>query len=1043
MTNTDPQAAVDRRRGSLWRRWDFQLHTPASYLWRGERLKNPREGADAAQARQDLLAARLLAKLESTNIDVFIVTDYFTLDGYFWLRDYVRAHPAMQFHKTLLPGVELRLIAPMPTRLNAQVVFDPSLSDDRLREFLDRLLIGYEKTPLSRSNVIAFARGLTPGQSPAVPADLTDANEDEKLLWTGYEKIELDPPSLFAELDRLPTGHATVIQPYELHGGVKRVRWDDHPGPFNQLIDRADAIETRHDDVVDIFSLRETDANRSFLAQVRRRLDDEPKACVCSTDAHSIDSYGTFPGGFECWLKADPSYEGLLAALSEPRARVHVGTQQPPGHRRVSESLTKHVQSLSVRRTSSASTQEDWFTGTVPVNPYLVAIIGAKGSGKSAFADMIALAANARCEAWEFLNDRRFRSVDKRAEQFEVEATWGDGRSTKSRLSDDHNPAMPARARYVTQSSIDKICDPENHGRRSPMELELVAAIYAHLPENERLSSPDLDDVVQRMFAPDRAALDEARSELAEINRRIIAGERAASPDAVNKARARLTDLEAELASLDKAKPPQPQEPKSSDAPEIAAARTAVATLEERRKGLAERRAELDRILVQVARKQEAVSRVSQRVKQVADEHRKFLTSCAADGDLLGVDLSALAKVSIDFTSLEEIRLSLTRLLESTRIELGSLDTGGLVQAQAQVEADLGRMSAELSAPQRAYQQQVEAIRVWTSKRERLVGSSDRPDTVEHARAVVRRLAEELPGSLEALRERRREIAARIAVLVASLRDLKRRLCQHVNDYIAREQLASHGFPAEFYVSSSVVSFRERLFRLINRAKAGPFRGEGGNAAVAELIRTAVWTEPEGWTRFADAVVSRMTADAGTGGAIARVERQLADETSPEDLLNFLYGFDYIEPYFAVRFDQKELPHLSPGERGALLIGFLLHLDRSDVPLIIDQPEHNLDNESVYAYLVPSFQFAKNRRQIIIVTHNPNLAVVCDAEQVIRASFDRPRRRIAYDAGAIENPAINRYLVNVLEGTWRAFSVRRTRYRPTRLNSGTRAERLT
>ncbi len=64
-----------------------------------------------------------------------------------------------------------------------------------------------------------------------------------------------------------------------------------------------------------------------------------------------------------------------------------------------------------------------------------------------------------------------------------------------------------------------------------------------------------------------------------------------------------------------------------------------------------------------------------------------------------------------------------------------------------------------------------------------------------------------------------------------------------------------------------------------------------------------------------------------------------------------------------------------------------------------------------------------------MVTHNPNLAVVCDAEQIVWATFDRKNGfKIAYKAGAIENPNINKHVVNVLEGTKPAFNNRRIKY---------------
>ena len=125
----------------------------------------------------------------------------------------------------------------------------------------------------------------------------------------------------------------------------------------------------------------------------------------------------------------------------------------------------------------------------------------------------------------------------------------------------------------------------------------------------------------------------------------------------------------------------------------------------------------------------------------------------------------------------------------------------------------------------------------------------------------------------------------------------------------------------------------------------------------------------------------------------------------------------------------KDIEQLSPGERGTLLLVFYLLIDRSDTPLIIDQPEENLDNQTVVEFLVPSIKEAKIRRQIILVTHNPNLAVVCDADQIVCARMDkRDGHRVTYITGAIENSVINKCLLDILEGTRPAFDNRDGKY---------------
>lgn len=145
---------------------------------------------------------------------------------------------------------------------------------------------------------------------------------------------------------------------------------------------------------------------------------------------------------------------------------------------------------------------------------------------------------------------------------------------------------------------------------------------------------------------------------------------------------------------------------------------------------------------------------------------------------------------------------------------------------------------------------------------------------------------------------------------------------------------------------------------------------------------------------------------------------------------DYLYGLDYLTENYQLRLDNKNLESLSPGEKGALLLVFYLMLDQDDIPLVIDQPEDNLDNQSVARILVKFISGAKSRRQIILVTHNPNLAVVADAEQVIYTHFDKSNSKNIFSAesGSIENDAMNKHIVDVLEGTMPAFDKRRLRY---------------
>ena len=120
-----------------------------------------------------------------------------------------------------------------------------------------------------------------------------------------------------------------------------------------------------------------------------------------------------------------------------------------------------------------------------------------------------------------------------------------------------------------------------------------------------------------------------------------------------------------------------------------------------------------------------------------------------------------------------------------------------------------------------------------------------------------------------------------------------------------------------------------------------------------------------------------------------------------------------------------ELEKLSPGTKGIVLLILYLGIDIADTrPLIVDQPDENLDKESIYALLTAYFKAAKNRRQIVLITHNPNLVVNGDSEQIIVATAERRADglpHIVYSTGALEDTredgtGIREQVCRILEG---------------------------
>ena len=122
------------------------------------------------------------------------------------------------------------------------------------------------------------------------------------------------------------------------------------------------------------------------------------------------------------------------------------------------------------------------------------------------------------------------------------------------------------------------------------------------------------------------------------------------------------------------------------------------------------------------------------------------------------------------------------------------------------------------------------------------------------------------------------------------------------------------------------------------------------------------------------------------------------------------------------RFASKDFSKLSMGQQQSILLALMLSSD-SKCPLIIDQPEDNLDGEFIFHSLVPVLRRAKERRQIIVVTHNANIAILGDAEQIIALKSTSDKSRIVA-RGSIDDATTKKVACQILEGSEEAFKRR-------------------
>jgi predicted ATPase/chorismate mutase len=384
----------------------------------------------------------------------------------------------------------------------------------------------------------------------------------------------------------------------------------------------------------------------------------------------------------------------------------------------------------------------------------------------------------------------------------------------------------------------------------------------------------------------------------------------------------------------------------------------------------------------------------------------------------------------------EPVQLGLKKLEEDAaalRAQLKAPDGTGLEVDRAAVVKEIAEVKALMGESAKKYQAALTAIKEWDTRRNAIIGTAESAGTITE---LKRRIADldAVPAQLTDALQKRSECCRGIFQEIARLKGLYAELYRPVQEFIAAHPLVQNKLQLRFQVRMVDSGFSDGFFEYVAQNVRGSFRGNGPKVVQDLLEHTNLDSEVE-VMRFVARVGELLHTDAGAKEpATLAVSTQVkAKKKNPAEvvleLYDYIFSLGYLRPQFTLMAGDMDISMLSPGERGTLLLVFYLLVDKSKCPLIIDQPEENLDNKTVAELLVPCLWEAKKNRQVIIVTHNPNLAVVADAEQIIIATHKKKEgNEVRYHAGAIENQEINGALLDILEGTEPAFNNRRRKY---------------
>jgi len=932
-------------RGSTWNIWDFHLHTPYSIL--NNQFGNPDD-----TATWDYYVDAIESKTEAFGIKAIGITDYFTIEGYKRVIQYQQQGRLQDL--LVFPNIEFRVDTIIERkRLNYHVLFSPNVPINHIEEhFLHDLDFVHEEQPfqdsdtrkLKLANLQEFGENLRQQHS-----SFRSKTALEIGCMTAKVKLE-DIKHRLSKDGRFSGNYLLVLAEENLP------EWDgqDH-ATRKQLIQMSHAIFSSNGGTREFYLGKKHKTEEEYIYEFKSF-----KPCLWGCDSHGFEQRFLEPDNKRyCWIKGEISWEGLRQVLFEPEHRVRI-QQNNPEHTKSYYTLDS-VNVESTQLNSSLSIDNI----NMLLNSNLVAVIGGRGSGKTALLDLIAscfpegkkLARldNSFYHRLYGTNKRqpentkpvsmtlRFRSEDKFTKQIGQEDNFFQ-HSDVLYLTQNHMDDYTANPAKLNEHIIELVFDQNPDKRSGYNDLLQQAQNLQHSIQSQNLEIEQLSQQVSKHLSSEEAERTKKQGELTDYQSRLQ--EQESQQLSTNKETALLTDK--------------------------------LKLLKSQRDQMIVFRERLNKLRIEVKQFHEQYEKENQEINAQLTE-LSYLHGLAP--------MPALSQFNIISEVLSQNIGLVQETLPLHEKEISSIDKS------------LGEL-----------------------------------DGIDRTIAQLRRTIDGITNDIKAVEER-----------ITELQDMQRRI-------VAIDQQR-----VEIYAElmQKTVETSNYLQQMINQFETGQFDLLKG-ISFSALVDTNVRKD------YTDVLVDKVDGRAHSYEGIANSLNQIIDDadkvlnstdsdqkvvssdtflplaqklrdwtndirlkrsSSESEFFNAVFS-----PFFRIglhiEFNGRPLETLSMGERAVVLLKILLGLD--DKPLLIDQPEEHLDNRYIYDELTPAFRSAKTRRQIIIATHNANLVVNTDAEQIIVA--EHVDGKLRYQVGTLEDLNVRESIKTILEGGDQAFKKREEKY---------------
>lgn len=935
---------MDYLRGSEWRRWDFHLHTPFT-------KKN-----DLYSGNGDEKWAQFYADVKSyigdgtdpqRKIAAVGITDYFSIENYKKIKSDGILDKYIDF---IFPNIELRCL-PLKggVMMNVHLLINPSFVDK-----VDTVVLSNLKYKLStgeycarKEDLIRFGKYLDP------------TLDDYRAYIKGVESFHInfdDITSLFSNHPEC-RDNILVLLPNRSTDGASAVANPNSPSQ-----DLVDLFEYRKDLYrVTNLILSATPSDIAYFSGLKENKPERLIPCVWGCDAHKntaifepLDNEQKSTKRY-CWIKADPSWEGLKQTIFEPTERVKIQEFCPADRidtYRIIDKIVIEDDNIPHRFSNEA----------IKINENLTCIIGLKSTGKSVLLQNIAYA----IDSVEV--DSRLNAVyqnKKRVWLFPVKVYWKDGTISYKGSVDDKKIV------YIPQSYLNKLMDDNSE------KTEIDSIIENIISQNKEFCQ------LQKIFD----------TKLIEVKKQIDAQ----ILELVYKKK----EFEAQNAAIkDLGK-------KESIANNIIA-------LKDKKEALVKA---LNISKDDIEKYDAAVNN-----KRCLEQEIAYLT---ADRQSIDLDNPIVVKTSFDDILDSQIKGAIDVIISEITNQSNMLWAEKKALLLSQIDQRLISLKSTLS----------ECIAVIDSLQPMIDDNAEVKKIEANLRleeSNLERICQE-NEKLSNIEEEMNRIISTILSLTTARECYYDEFAEHFKSIVFKD--TNENF--------KIIAIKRRRRTLFNETISKVFTQSAlksiHNGVFKDINSDNLILESEFDEACKESFIKAILSNDTQKVLLSKYDKEHALQELLSDFDNIIY---------TVEMDGDLIESMSPGKKALVLLKLLISHDESKCPILLDQPEDDLDNLSIVSELVSFIKARKLDRQIILVTHNANLVLGCDAEEVIVANQQiegnpltkNKEFRFEYRSGSIENITISNtdtflgskgiqsHICNILEGGKEAFIARKNKY---------------